>query len=388
VGSVPGSYRITLGTNAVSDPDGISEIQLTSGGRALGAEWTPEGVSFLWSGRPGQRLHLVATDAHGRFRRSSWLELPALPAGGWAPLLELAEGVTPLAAAGGAGWLALGDDGVWLYGAGTQPLSVVPPRAAGDEVVALAAAGDLLLAATRDRVDLIDRGDESVREVPVAAGTVLDVAADTGSEGAMLLLADPIEPVLRLMRLETGEEPVLTEEAALAQLSDPSLQSTPGYLHLFGRAADGQGVIRTWTTGAALGTPDVELVPEGWTGVGAWERGALLLDAAGVRLMEHGADGWTEVSRIDLPIEPWAAAVAGGSLVVLLPGEVRVYDVSDAAAPVLAATHPGSAYRAVEPLTGGEVLLWSPRMAAPPLRWAPAAALPGDGFTTVIDGLP
>jgi len=386
VGTVPGSYRITLAPNALSDPDGVSEVQLTSGGRSMGAPWTPEGVSFLWSGRPGQQLHLVATDAHERFRRSGWLELPALPGGGWAPQLVLARGVTPLAVTGGADWLAVGDDGVWLYGAGTQPVSTVPPRTPADEVVALAASGDLLFAATRDRIDLLDRNAETVREVPVS-GMVLDVLADAG--GATVLLADPVEPALRLARLDGAEEPVLTAaEGTLPLLSEPALQRTPGYLHLFGLEADGKGVIHTWTGGSPAGAPEVWEVAEGWTGVGAWEGGALLLDAAGVRLVAHGAEGWTEVSRIDLPAEPWSAAVAGGALVVLLPGEVRVYDVSDAAAPVLTATHPGSSHRSVEPLTDGEVLLWSPRMAVPPLRWAPAAALPGDGFTTVIDGLP
>jgi hypothetical protein len=42
----------------------------------------------------------------------------------------------------------------------------------------------------------------------------------------------------------------------------------------------------------------------------------------------------------------------------------------------------------VEPLPGGDVILWSPRMAAPPLRWNPATAVPGQGFLTVLDGLP
>ncbi|HWM74347.1 MAG TPA: hypothetical protein VNQ53_11435, partial [Nocardioides sp.] len=383
VGSVPGSYRITLAAGAVSDPDGISEVQLTSGGRSLTAAWTATGVSFHWSGRPGQRLQLVATDAHERFRRSAWLELPNLPGGGWAPQLDLANGVTPLAVTGGADWLALAADGVWLYGAGTQPVSVVPPRAAGDEVVALAAAGDVVYAAVRERIDLLDRATETVQEMPVLGGAVVDVAAD--ADGATLLLADPEQPVLRFARLQAGELALYSTE--LASLSSPSLQRTPGYLHLFGLERSGAGVIQTWT-GPPSGAPEVWEVPEGWRGVGAWEQGALLLDTAGVRLVEHGADGWTEVSRVDLPAEPWSAAVAGDSLVVVLPGEIRVYDVSNAAAPVLAATHPGSSHRSVEPLTDGEVLLWSPRMAAPPLRWAPAAALPGDGFTTVIDGLP
>src|SRR5262249_35088023 len=59
-GSVPGSYRITLGPTAVSDPDGISEVRLTSGGRSLASAWSADGATFLWPGFPGQRLHLVA----------------------------------------------------------------------------------------------------------------------------------------------------------------------------------------------------------------------------------------------------------------------------------------------------------------------------------------
>lgn len=112
------------------------------------------------------------------------------------------------------------------------------------------------------------------------------------------------------------------------------------------------------------------------------------MDGTSVALVEHETTGWTEVSRIELEAQPSAAAVTGNLLVVVLPGEVRVYDVSIAASPVLSATHPGSSYREVEPLPGGEVVLWSPRMAAPPLRWNPATAVPGQGFLTVLDGLP
>jgi hypothetical protein len=75
-------------------------------------------------------------------------------------------------------------------------------------------------------------------------------------------------------------------------------------------------------------------------------------------------------------------------LVVLVPGEVVLYDVTDPAAPALLGRHPGSAFRQVEPLPDGQVLLWSPRLAAPPLRWDPATAVPGEGFQTVIEGLP
>src|SRR6185436_16024452 len=42
-GSVAGSYRITLAAGAVSDPDGISEVRLTSGGRSLSSAWSAEG---------------------------------------------------------------------------------------------------------------------------------------------------------------------------------------------------------------------------------------------------------------------------------------------------------------------------------------------------------
>ena len=129
-------------------------------------------------------------------------------------------------------------------------------------------------------------------------------------------------------------------------------------------------------------------MPAGWRAVGPWQHGAVLVDSASVALIEHGSGSWTEVSRVDLETQASAAAVAGNFLVVVLPGEVRVYDVSTATAPVLLATHAGSSYREVEPLPGGDVVLWSSRMAAPPLRWNPATAVPGQGFITVLDGLP
>ena len=404
VGSIPGSYRITLAPAAVSDSDGISEVSLASGGRSVSAAWSAEGTSFLWAGRSGQRLHLVATDAHARFRRSGWLELPPLPsgdlAGGWEAQLELAAGMTPLAVAGGADWLAVADSGVWLYGAELQPTDTVPPRTKGEEVTLLASGEPLLFAATRDRVDLLDRTVRALREVRMPAGTaVLDVAPAGG--GAMLLVSDtsdPARPALRLMELlaSEGETPSLSvaSEQALPLLAEPVLHRTDGFLHLFGLAPNGNGVLYTWPSD----TPDEPLsavpqafaIPAGWRALGPWERGAVLLDGTAVRLYEHGTLGWSEVSHIDL-VSASAAAVAGDKLVVIVPGEIQVYDVSNAAAPVLEGRYPGSSYRQVTPLAGGEVLLWSPRMATPPLRWNPATAVSGDrgdGFHTVIDGLP
>jgi hypothetical protein len=391
VGTIPGSYRITVGPAALSDPDGISEVRLTSGGRSLSADWTAEGVSFLWAGRPGQRLHLVATDAHGRFRRSGWLELPPLPEAGWAAQLELADGVTPSAVTGGVDWLAIGDEGVWLYGTEPEPLSVLPPRAADDEIAALSANGSLLFAATRDRVDVVDRIAETLQELPMSQMRVLDVAAGDG-EATVLVTDDSALRLLQIL-LTDGEPATLTAPGeALPFLGAPALQRTPGYLHLFGLQQDGKGVIYTWPANAPgdpiLNAPQTFEVPAGWRAVGPWQQGAVLVDAASVALVEHGGGGWSEVARIELEAEPSAAAVTGNLLVVLLPGEVRVYDVSTPEAPALLATHPGSSYREVEPLPGGEVVLWSPRMAAPPLRWNPATAVPGQGFLTVLDGLP
>jgi hypothetical protein len=399
VGSVPGSYRITLGPGAVSDPDGIAEVSLTSGGRSVSAGWSTDGASFLWAGRPGQQLHLVATDAHPRFRRSGWLELPPLPtASGWGAQLELAAGVTPLAVTGGADWLAVADSGVWLYGAAPQPTDALPPRTKDEEVLTLAGGEPRLFAATRDRVDLLDRTTRALQEVQMPASTaVLDVAPGAG--GATLLVSDTSDPAgaaLRLIELlaPEGGAPSLSApgEQALPLLAAPALQRTAGYLHLLGLKQDGKGAIYTWPDSTPLtAISEVSEVPAGWRAVGPWERGAVLLDATAVRLYEHddqAGAGWSEASHVDLPAAASSAAVAGNNLVVILPGEVMVYDVSNAAAPVLKSRHPGSSYRQVTPLSGGQVLLWSRRMATPPLRWDPATAIPGDGFHTVIDGLP
>ena len=404
VGSVPGSYRITLGPAAVSDPDGIAEVSLTSGGRSVSAVWSADGASFFWAGRPGQQLYLVATDAHPRFRRSGWLELPPLPSGGWGAQLELAAGVAPLAVSGGADWLAVADSGVWLYGAAPQATDTVPPRTKDEEVLTLADGEPLLFAATRDRVDLLNRSARALQEARMPAATaVLDVAPGAG--GAMLLVSDtsdPAQPALRLMELlaPAGAAPSLSapSEQALPLLAGPALYRTAGFLHLFGLASNGGGVIYSWPSDTPeeplSAVPQRFVIPAGWRALGPWERGALLLDGTAVRLVEFGTSGWSEVSHIDLPsaAAPEAeAVVVGSSLVVLVPGEIQVYDISDAAAPALQSRHPGSSYRQVTPLSGGEVLLWSRRMATPPLRWNPATSTPGDGgdgFHTVIDGLP
>ncbi len=406
VGSVPGSYRVALGADAVSDPDGISEVRLTSGGRAVTAAWSPTtGASFLWTGVPGQRLQLVAIDAHSRVQRAGWLELPPLPAppdGGWAPQLQLGAGVTPRAVSGDDHWLGVGDEGLFLYnGAGVQPVVSLPPHQPGEEIVDLAAGEpQRFLVATAARIDLVDLETPAVTEFPLLYGRLLDIAAGpAGSGETTVLVADDSAvdgPSLRLAQLLTpaDDAPLLTlpSELALPMPGSPRLLRTTGFVHLLGIAEDGHGMIYSWPANAPgdplIFEPTLAELATGWRGVGPWQRGAVLLAAQAVRLLQHGGSGWDEVSRIDLPAEPIAAAVAGTRLVVLVPGEVLVYDVTDAAAPVLAASHPGSSYRAVEPLPGGDVLLWSPPLAAPPLRWSPATALPGDGFVTVIDGLP
>src|SRR5204863_3637967 len=149
----------------------------------LGREVTPEslaaGESFLWSGWPGQRLQLVATDAHQRLRRSGWLELPPLPAGGWASQLELPAGVTPLAVAGDADWTAVADDGVWLYGSGVAPTSTVPPTTAGQEALAVDGDPSRIYFATRDRVGIYDRATHGLVEMPIFAGGAIG-ALDSG----------------------------------------------------------------------------------------------------------------------------------------------------------------------------------------------------------------
>ncbi len=398
VGAVAGSYRVVVAPGAVADPDGIAEVLLSSGGRWLAADWSAEGVTFLWPGRPGQRLHLVATDAHDRFRRSGWLELPPLPDGGWAPLLELAPGVTPLAVEGGADWLALADEGVWLYGEVPQPAVVVPPRAADEEVVALAAGEASLFIATRERLDVYDRAAQSVVEVPAAGGALLDVVA--GESGTTVLLADGSDPAATVLRLAEllrpeGEPPAfsLPSEAALPALGSPALLRTPGHLHLFGLdPEDGAGVVATWPSAAPgeaiLAAPETWELPAGWHAVGPWSEGAVVLQGTAAALLRYAAGDWAEVARVELGVEAFSAAVAGATLVVLVPGEIVLFDLTDPAAPALLGRHPGSAFRRVEPLPDGQVLLWSPRLAAPPLRWDPATAVPGVGFQTVIEGLP
>jgi hypothetical protein len=353
-------------------------------------------VSLLWTGFPGQRLQLVATDAHARVQRAGWLELPPLPDGGWAAQLELGKGVTPRAVAAGAEWLGVGDAGVWLYraGAGTRPIVSLPPHREGEEVVDLATAGDRFVVGTSERIDVIDLATPAVLETPMPSVRLLDLAASP--VGALVLFSDagdPTRTVLRVaeLRVPSVGAPVLSAPSDLGvpNVGSPRIQRTAGRVHLFGLEKSGRGLIYTWPEGSLAADPTVAEMNGGWRGVGPWERGAVLLAEHAVRLLEYGGSGWSEVSRIELPADPTAAtAVQGGRLIVLVPGEVLDYDITAPAAPVLASRHPGSAYRAVEPVANGEVLLWSPPLAAPPLRWNPATAVPGDGFHTVIDGLP
>jgi hypothetical protein len=405
VGSIAGSYRITLGANAVSDPDGISGVQLTSGGRALAAEWTANGATFLWAGRPGQLLHLVATDAHTRVQRPGWLELPPLPAdpaGTWQPQLALATGVTPVAVAGGTDWSALGDKGVWLYGTAPQPTLNVSLLSPDEEISALTSSGDDLFLVTREhlgRLNRVLRSVETLPALPVAEASVAVVSAGDGELAALLLDArDPAAPVLRLaqMSLAGGAgEPVAwldPSATALPVLASPALLRTTDRLHLFGLDENGAGVVYSWPTtvvGEPLtAAPEISELAAGWRGVGAWELGAVLLADQAVRLLADATGGWTEVARVDLATDPLAATVAGTTLVILMPGEVLVYDIATIASPVLLATYPGSSYTSVEAISETAVLLWSPRMPVSPLRFDLAAAVPGDGFTNVIVGLP
>ena len=405
VGSVAGSYRITLGPDAVTDPDGISGVQLTSGGRSMSTEWTAAGASFLWAGRPGQALHLVATDAHTRVQRPGWLELPPLPEapeGAWQPQLTLASGVTPLAVQGGADWSALGDKGVWLYGTAAQSTYNVSLRSPQEEVLALEGAGDDLFLATREHLGRLDRVARTVATLPalpLAESSGVAVSAGPG-ELAVLLLdgSEPSAPVWRLAQLSlataAGESSAWLDPSATALpiLGSPALQRTANRLHLFGLDATAAGVIYSWPT-TALGepltaTPEVSELASGWRGVGAWERGAVLLADHAVRLLEDGATGWMEVARLDLAADPLSAVVAGTNLVIVLPGEVLVYDLTTPASPALLARHPGASYSSVEAVSETEVLLWSPRMPVAPLRFDVATAVPGEGFTNVIVGLP
>ena len=167
-------------------------------------------------------------------------------------------------------------------------------------------------------------------------------------------------------------------------------------MHLFGlevdtSAAAGElrGVVYSWpATGGVDTAPDRQEIDGGWRSVGAWRRGAVVLVEDRVRLLEHGVTGWTERGSVFVGADARAAAVMGDSLVVLRAGVVEVYDVADPASPVLRARQQGSAYTDLQPLANGQVLLWSRRMATPPVRFDPATATTGGGFTLVIDGLP
>jgi hypothetical protein len=408
VGSVPGSYQITLRPGAVSDADGISRLQLTSGARYVAADWSAGGASILWAGEPGQQLHLVATDAHGRFQRSGWLELPPLPAGeGWSQL-ALDSGTTPLAVTGGADWLAVGDEGVTLYGTGPAPVLSVAPQSADDEVQSLTATAGQVVSATRGRIDLISRAGSSLLELGTGDSLVLDAigtgtsGGDAGTSGsvAVLLLdhGDPVAPRMKLAEIAVADgEPVAwlpVGESTLDPLGNATLLRTAdGYLHAVGHTADGTSLVHTWPSAvageAAMATPaTTQLASPTWRAVGAWEQGMVLIEPTGVRLLEHGASGWSERSTVDLGVAVTSAAVVGTNLVVTVPGEVVVFDVSEPSLPLEVARHPGSSYTAVAPLASGDVVLWAPRMAVPPLRFDPATAQPGVGFQVVIDGLP
>jgi hypothetical protein len=399
VGSLPGSYRVTVAASSLVDPDGIAEVHLTSGSRLLATDWTTEGATFLWPGYPGQELHLVATDAHDRVRRSTWLELPPLPDGGWAPQLRLARGVAPSAVAGGPNWLAIGAQGVWIYDTtGLEAHTALAMRAPDEEVVAFAAENtDRLYIASAARVDVLDPLAQTLVEVPFEESRVLDVVS--GDDRATVLLTDPgadTQPLLRLAEIEVTDTGVPTASGStvtgIPMLTAPSLTSTAAHLHLFGLEENGSGSIFSWETNAAGSltgvTPEVATLPDGWRGVGAWQRGAVVFDDVSVRLLEHDGFAWTEVARIVPEAPPTAAAVAGDSLVVLVAGDVLVFDVTQPAAPVLLGRHSGASYRAVEPLSNGEVLLWSPPLATPPLRWNPRSATSNEGFRTVLEGLP
>jgi hypothetical protein len=393
-GSLPGSYRVTLAPDAVADNDGVAEVRLTSGGRYRALPWSAGGATFLWSGFPGQRLYLVALDAHARVQRAGWLELPPLPDGGWKALLRLPSGVTPQTATGTSEQVIVGDTGVWSIAADREPATLLSSTSA-DAAVALAADGNSVYAAFRDRLTLLDTGGATAMALPAIDGSLVDVTVGNGPLSALVetTSADGGSSLrLEQLTLPNGAPTWTTAAPAVPSLRQPHLLRTTGSLDVAGLDEDGNGEIYSWSldgTGEIEDAPAVlSTLPGGWTDLGAWQQGVVLLADSGVRLVQHGDGGWTEVSRISLPIVPQSAAISGDRLVVLGAGEVLVYDVSDPSQPVLANTFPGSSFERVTPLPNGDVLIWSPPLAAPPLRWNPATAVPGDGFVTVIDGLP
>ncbi|MCP4659314.1 MAG: hypothetical protein GY856_28220, partial [bacterium] len=410
VGRVADSYRIDVATEAVADADGIAEVRLSDGESWMLEPFSPtDGASFLWPGVPGRALTLTVIDAHAVLRRGRQIKLPPLPEGDWAvSRLTLPAGELPRHAIAGRDWVAVADRTVRIFASpGGELLAELAPLGAEDRTLGLAAGNGTLVAAHAGRLDIVT--EDAFAEIDVASGeAIVDVVAD--EREAVVLVRSESDAELRLISLplrgaaaelgfpRRGTNGGLSERSFFAIPDDGrsfELRLLPGSVQVIGSDPAGErpGVLYVFPN-AALGEaitaePEVWALDAGWRVERTWERGLILVAGPVARLLELSGDGeWREASRLALEREILAAAGQGDRVAFVLPGEILVFDVSDAATPRAVARIAGSAQRELRWI--GELLLWSPGFAATPVvleveDW-PAGKGGESGFVPVVDG--
>jgi hypothetical protein len=412
IGAVAGSYRIDLAPDAVSDPEGVAEIRVSDGISVLVEPVKPgTGTTIYWPGHAGQTLALTAIDAHPVLQLGAVVELPPLPDGGW----TIGQGSArqddrPRLLLAGEHWISMVDETVSIIDHKTGDLlGTAPPRDGAGPIIGVVRGGSYLVVARARAVQLLDL------TAPVDGAWTAELPADAAVVG---VASDESEAIFLVRTTTIGGSPELnlyavplTSQSSGPAWSEPSLFSipeerpvdyrlviVPGWVHAVGASAT-TGVpaaiysFRNDFTGRAITeTPLESNLDGGWSLGGAWESGIILLFGSQVRLLQFEDGRWHEGARLVLDGTILAASGDGQRIALVLPGEARVYDVSDPSTPRLVASIPGCSQRDVTLHEG--LLLWSSGFAAVPaeLPWLTrggalnASGGPPDGFTPVVDG--
>jgi hypothetical protein len=384
-GSVPGAYRIVVDPQAFRDPDGISELLLTDGERRQRQSWSPaRGVSFEWFGSEGDRLRLVALDAHHALRLGAELALPALGSGDAARAVPngVARVILPAgerveqAARTDAGML-VGGRTVRLFDRDGRLRFEVPPLDDADAVVALGSGGGWGVIGRRDRVELFALEGDDERVLQLAThGEVESLAVQ--ESGAWVLVRDGARWAVQAVRFTGGLDGLELEPAVDAVEALPEGARPASPLLAFGD--DGLALVverpeGTYLTSlddpAGTTTPEPGLRLEPGTRALAGPGGIALVHGSSVRLLgrDFGPDGpsWRTVIEITAPspildgdvgTDRIALALADGSIVVYSWGETR--------APLYEARIPAVGASAVRWLHDGRgLVLYEPGSRAP-----------------------
>ncbi len=389
---VAGSYRVSLDAGALSDPDGLSELRLSSGAGEVAVDLKGDRTDVMLPGAPGQRVTLTALDAHPVLRLGTQVELPPLGGGDdWASL-TLPKGEVPRHLAVDQAWIAVADRSVVVVGRATD--EVLAQLSATTPVVSLLAVDGTLVVARQDAVEAVDpAGAGSAARAPLPDGMeALDAVAESGD--VLVLVHGSDESGQRFFGL-VGVEPAGIGDpprlvvGALFAIADgegvpEQLARSDSWVHVIARSALPQAEWLTYSFPATSLSEALPLDPVSWRlaavpqHIRGYDKGLAAFGGGSVELLALDSDaGWQHVGELGQPSDVLDVATDGDRILMLTAGEARVLDVSDPAAPQLLGLLDGCAHRAGV-LAGEDVVLWSPGFAATPAVYSLDAVLSGE----------